>query len=113
MFTWTRRDLAKAIIAAKARGVDVQVVIDHYQGNGAGAPIVKLLKQGGVSVRLSQGGPLLHHKFLYVDGKILVNGSANWTKAAFTANDDCFMILYNLTDKQSERMDDLWEAIAQ
>lgn len=111
MFTWTREDMAKAVIAAKKRGVDAEVVIDHYQGNGASAKIVKMLKQGGVPTYLSQGSALLHHKFLYIDGKMLVNGSANWTKAAFTKNEDCFMILHDLTDLQKERMDHLWDVI--
>lgn len=112
MFTWTRHDLAQAIIAAHNRGVDTQVVIDHYSGHGASAKVVKLLKQGGVPISLSQGNALLHHKFLYIDGETLVNGSANWTKAAFTKNDDCFIVLHKLTDPQKQRMEHLWEVIS-
>lgn len=111
MFTWTRRDLAQAIVKAKQRGVDTRIVIDHNSGKGSGAHIVKLLKSGGIPVRLSQGSALLHHKFLYIDGEILVNGSANWTKAAFTKNDDCFVVLHKLTEKQRKQMDHLWDVI--
>lgn len=112
MFTWTRSDLAKEIIAAKQRGIDTQVVIDNQQGKGAGAAIVKQLFKAGVPVGLSQGSALLHHKFLYIDGEILVNGSANWTKAAFTKNDDCFIIIQNLTKKQKMHLDGLWKVIS-
>ncbi len=111
MFTWTRRDLAQAIIAAKQRGVDAEVVIDSQSGKGASAQIVNLLHKSGVPVGLSQGNALLHHKFLYIDGETLVNGSANWTKAAFTKNDDCFIILHGLTEIQKKQMDSLWEVI--
>lgn len=108
MFTWTRQDLANAVIDATHRGVDAEVVIDHYSGKGASAKIVALLKKRGVKVALSKGGPLLHHKFLYIDGQTLVNGSANWTKAAFSKNDDCFMIIHDLTERQKAQMDALW-----
>lgn len=112
MFTWTRQDLAHEIIRAKNRGIDTEVAIDHYSAKGASAKIVKLLKDNGVPVLISRGGPLLHHKFLYIDNYTLVNGSANWTKAAFTQNDDCFIVAHKLTPNQQACMDSLWHAIA-
>lgn len=113
MFTFTRYDFAKALVAAHKRGVDTQVVVDLASGKGSSAKIVNLLKQGGIPVALSQGAAgLLHHKFLVIDGKTLVNGSANWTYAAFTKNDDCFMILRNLTSNQTNQMEKLWEVVS-
>lgn len=111
MFTWTRQDLAERVLAAKRRGVKVDVVIDHCAGKGAGAKIVEMLRQGGIPVRLSQGTGLLHHKLLYIDGKTLVNGSANWTEAAFTKNEDCFIILHNLTESQQIALERLWDVM--
>lgn len=111
MFTWTRHDFAESVIAAKKRGVKVEVVIDHCAGKGAGSKIVEYLRRGGIPVRLSQGTGLLHHKLLYIDGKTLLHGSANWTEAAFTKNEDCFIILHNLTEAQRIDLDRLWEAM--
>lgn len=111
MFTWTRQDLAKAVIEASKRGVKAEVVIDHCSGKGASADIVKILKNNGIKIALSTGIPLLHHKFLYIDDKTLVNGSANWTKAAFTQNDDCFIVIHDLTISQNKQMEALWNLI--
>lgn len=111
MFAWTRRDLAWAVIDAHKRGVQVEVVLDQNHGKGASAKIVQLLKKHGIPVYLSEGKALLHHKFLYIDGQTLVNGSANWTTSAFTKNEDCFIILYNLSDKQKDEMTKLWNLI--
>lgn len=113
MFAWTRNDLAQAVIAAKQRGVKTEVIIDSKNGKGFGAKIVKLLREEGVSIGLSRvaGNGLLHHKFLYIDGHTLVNGSANWTQRAFNLNNDCFLILHNLTEKQKKHMEKLWEVI--
>lgn len=111
MFTWTRIDFAHEIIRAAKRGVKVQVVIDNNSGKGASAKVVQLLKDNGIDVRMSKGIGLLHHKFMEVDRSTLVNGSANWTRAAFGSNDDCFLIIDDLTTSQREKLDDEWKVL--
>lgn len=111
MFTFTRTDLAEEVVEAHKRGVKTEVVVDYHSGKGASAKIVEMLQQKGISIFLSQGNGLLHHKFMCIDEKTLVNGSANWTKAAFTKNDDCFIILHNLTDGQKQSLDKLWSVL--
>lgn len=113
MFTWTRKDFAQAVIDAQKKGVDTEVAIDYYTGAGASSQVVKMLCNAGVPVYYNKGNGLLHYKMLYVDGKTLVNGSANWTAAAFKKNDDCFIILHDLTDEQKKYMDSLWNNIKQ
>jgi len=112
MFTWTRYDLAQEVLNAAKRGVRVEAVIDRQSGYGASAKVVEILQKGGLPVRLSTGSALLHHKFAIIDDTILINGSANWTKAAFTQNDDCFIILHGITDEQKSLLDDLWSVVA-
>jgi len=111
MFTWTRQDFAEAVVRSRLRGVDVETALDRETAGGASRRIVKLLKKGAVPIYLNRGAGLLHHKFLYIDSKTLINGSANWTKAAFTQNRDCFIVLHELTKSQQQEMDALWERI--
>jgi phosphatidylserine/phosphatidylglycerophosphate/cardiolipin synthase-like enzyme len=111
MFTFTRRDLAFELIQAYKKGIDVQVVIDGNSGKGAGKAIVNLLEREGVPVFLSQGTQLLHHKMMIVDDDILVNGSANWTLAAFTKNADCFLVISDLNEAQKHKLNRLWNVI--
>lgn len=111
MFTWTRYDFVKEVVSAANRGIKVEVVIDRNQGRGSCANVVHMLEENGIPIFLSDGEALLHHKFLYVDGHTLVNGSANWTKAAFTQNDDCFIVIHDLTEEQHAKMDALWSSI--
>lgn len=111
MFTFTREDFAKELIAASLKGVDVNVALDNSSSKGCCHKIFETLNKSTVSLKVNKGPGLLHHKFLYIDGNILVNGSANWTKSAFNANDDCFVILHQLTLDQSLQMENLWEAI--
>lgn len=111
MFTWTRHDFAHALVDAKLQGVDVQVALDQYAANGAGATAVQILQRGGIPVRVSVGAPLLHYKWMEIDGEILVSGSANWTRSAFTQNDDCFIVLHSLTPEQQKTMDSVWKVL--
>lgn len=107
MFTFTRPDFADHLIEARKRGVDVQVYLDHQSSKGASAKIAEKLKKAGVSVCTNPGKGIFHCKFLLIDNEILVNGSANWTKAAFTQNDDCFIILHKLGKEQKKQMTEL------
>lgn len=111
MFTFTRQDFAQALIDAERRGVRTEIVVDHTSGKGSSSKVVKTLKDSGIDISLSLAGPLLHHKFLYIDDQVLVNGSANWTKAAFNHNDDCFIVMHKLTEQQNDQMENLWRII--
>ena len=112
MFTWTRFDMAKELIRAQKRGVNVEVVLDYSSAKGASAKIAELLKKEKIPIEYSSSGSaLLHHKFIWIDNETLELGSANWTKAAFTQNDDCFLILHKLNQEQQDHMHKLWHAI--
>lgn len=111
MFTWTRVDFTQELIAAAKRGVKVEAVLDRYAGKGASAKVVAMLEKAQIPVYLSTGQGLLHHKFAYIDDIILVNGSANWTNAAFKSNDDYFIVVYPLLPEQQTKMNQLWSVI--
>lgn len=110
MFTWTHPDLTRAIIEAHNRGVKVEVVIDHGQGLGVSEKSVDELSRAGVNVALSRS-EMLHHKLAYIDDQLLVVGSANWTRAAFSKNEECFLVIHDLNEEQKNKMNSLWHAI--
>lgn len=111
LFTFTHPCLIEEVIRAHQRGVSVRVVVDRHCGMGASSKAIDRLQKAGVFIALSQGIQLLHHKFVYIDEQTLITGSANWTKAAFTKNNDCFLSLQNLTHEQKRFMNRLWHRI--
>ncbi len=78
---------------------------------GASAKAAEQMKEEGVSVFISQGVQLMHHKFLWIDEEVLVTGSANWTKSAFDKNSDCFIALHHLNAEQKKFMNKLWNQL--
>lgn len=94
MFTLTHPEILEELIAAKNRNVAVTVIIDGYSAKGASKEAIKTLLTHQISVHMSQGKELLHYKLASFDDEHIVMGSANWTKHAFTNNQDCLIILH-------------------
>lgn len=93
-FTLTHPLICDALISAKNRNIQLHVVLDAYSTKGASKKALEYLKSQGVTVCASQGAHLLHHKLCVIDQEILITGSANWTKAAFSKNADLLLILH-------------------
>jgi phosphatidylserine/phosphatidylglycerophosphate/cardiolipin synthase-like enzyme len=111
MFTFTNKKLIQALVDAHRRGVKVDVVIDNDSARKTSLKAFQRLKREGVPTAISNRNGLLHHKLMIVDDAIVATGSANWTEAAFTKNDDNLCFVYPLTLEQKEKMNYLWTTI--
>lgn len=111
MFTLSHPLLVDSLVHAVRRGIQVEIAVDFHSSFGASKKAITKLKKEGARILLSSSSKLLHHKFLCVDQNTLLSGSANWTKAAFYKNHDCFAILHNLTEEQKGFMRKLWRKI--
>jgi phosphatidylserine/phosphatidylglycerophosphate/cardiolipin synthase-like enzyme len=92
IYSFTRDGLARALIDAKNRGVEVKVIIEEENAYGQGSDY-RMLKEAGVDIRLDGNPALMHHKFMVVDGEIIVTGSYNWSTAAEDRNDENFVVI--------------------
>ena len=111
LFTFTHPQILKALIEAHQRGVLVEVALDFYTAKGASKKTLESLKAANIFPLVSHGGKLLHHKWCLIDKTTLLLGSANWTKSAFYKNEDCILMLYNLTKKQNTHFEKIWKDI--
>lgn len=111
MFAWTHPELTSAIVRAQKRGVKTEVVLDPRMAKHVSKKAMNKMQTEGVEVRTFAGIGTFHHKFAWIDGTTLINGSLNWTNSAFKRNWDCFLILYELTYEQQEKMAELWHII--
>ncbi|MBR6091147.1 MAG: hypothetical protein IKP86_14505 [Anaerolineaceae bacterium] len=87
-YNYTDTKTAQALIDAVHRGVKVRLVVDEDNYN---KKVVDDLRDGGVAVISAQSNGLMHAKYIIVDGKIVISGSANMTLASFSY-DNNFMI---------------------
>jgi phosphatidylserine/phosphatidylglycerophosphate/cardiolipin synthase-like enzyme len=85
MYTLTDAAVVEAMEAARARGVDVRVLLDPSERPSD--PSAASLRAHGVAVRLYRSsGEKLHAKAAIADGATVVLGSANWTVSGFEHN---------------------------
>lgn len=108
LFTWTREDLAEALIRAYQRGVEVEIFLDRQQSRRTNRKVVDQLMAAGIPVRMSRGR-LLHHKLMVVDDRLLITGSANWTEAACSKNEEILFVLHDLKKSQRDFFHRLWK----
>jgi phosphatidylserine/phosphatidylglycerophosphate/cardiolipin synthase-like enzyme len=83
----TSTELARALVAAKDRGVRVRILTDQEKAK-TGGPAIRIFRAAGLSVRtlgvLEQS--LMHNKFAVFDDRVVATGSYNWTQTAERAN---------------------------
>lgn len=89
-YSFTSPAIIEALKAAKARGVDVELVLDRSDDEKEPA---EEMKAAGADVRVDRHHKIAHSKVLIIDGTVVVNGSFNMTVSAQKANrEDCTVI---------------------
>jgi phosphatidylserine/phosphatidylglycerophosphate/cardiolipin synthase-like enzyme len=96
-FSFTSRTLANALLAARRRGVDVQVMADREQTFSGEASRIPDLVQEGIPVVLEVRYQSAHNKVMVIDAgtadAAVITGSYNWTYAAQYKNAENVLIL--------------------
>lgn len=89
VYTFTRQDIASAILGAKYRGLKVVGITDksQYQTASGQKELINQLRQAGIPVYEQDSTGIMHMKALVTDKEYL-SGSYNWTTSATNINDE-------------------------
>lgn len=94
--------LLDELIAAKARGVDVRVVLDRdratdpYMSTIINTNAKQYLKSHGIECRWDKEDVLLHSKYVIIDNKLCILGSHNWSVGSYSQFDDMSFVVQSL-----------------
>lgn len=95
-FSFTSREIAQALINAKQRGVDVQVITDAEQILRMERSKVPTVAAGGVPVFVDSRHDSAHNKVMVIDAgsasPVVITGSFNFTHAAQFKNAENLLI---------------------
>jgi len=91
-FSFTSAPIADAIIKKMKSGVKVRGVYDGSGASGTGSQYVKLVLEGA-EIRIRKGAGVMHNKVFIIDGKRVITGSYNFTKAASKKNDENIAVI--------------------
>ncbi|TAM42068.1 hypothetical protein EPN54_01420 [bacterium] len=105
--------LIDALIGAKNRGVDVEVILDQnvdfvqrrnvndWENKIKSTRAYKRLKEAGIKVYYDEPARYTHAKAVIIDKRIVILGSTNWTEASFDNNIET-SVLINSTKLANE-----------
>ena len=112
VYNFTAAELAEALYAAKARGVQIRILVDRE--NAEEGFVIRGLRRHGLPVR-TLGVPeqsLMHHKFAVFDDRLIATGSYNWTQSAEHANYENLVVLDDpeVIARFQQEFNRLWQA---
>src|ERR1035437_1126955 len=93
-YSFTSAPIAKALVEAHQRGVDVQVVVDKSQ-KSAKYTSATFVANAGIPIRIDSKHAIAHNKVVIVDGHTVQQGSFNYTKAAEASNGENVLVNWN------------------
>jgi phospholipase D len=80
-YSFTSKEIAKALLRAQERGVEIRILADRSQLTAKYSQIPKL-KNSNVPVLIDRVPGIAHNKVIIIDDQIILTGSYNWTNAA-------------------------------
>lgn len=96
-YSFTHEKIAEALVAAKRRGVDVQVLADPEQAETVKTSRIGQLVSGGVAVYMDGQHTSAHNKVMVIDAGLataaVITGSFNFTHAAQYRNAENVLLL--------------------
>jgi phosphatidylserine/phosphatidylglycerophosphate/cardiolipin synthase-like enzyme len=91
-YSFTSAPIAKALIEAHKRGVDIRVVLDESQ-RGEKYTSADLVRNEGVPVWIDSKHAIAHNKIMVIDGETIITGSFNFTKNAEENNAENLLVI--------------------
>ena len=91
-YSFTSAPIAKALVDAHKRGVKVEIVLDKSQRTEkySGADFVA---HAGIHTYIDAKHAIAHNKIMIIDGKTILTGSFNFTKAAESSNAENLLVI--------------------
>ncbi len=94
-YSFTADPLGEAIRRRADAGIKVSGVMETDQVASNGGTEYDAFRAAGLDVRLDANQGLMHHKFMIIDGQIVVTGSYNFSASAETTNDENVLVIYD------------------
>jgi phosphatidylserine/phosphatidylglycerophosphate/cardiolipin synthase-like enzyme len=91
-YSFTSAPIAKALVDAKKRGVDVQVILDKSQKSEHYSSAT-FLSNEGIPTYIDAAHKIAHNKLMVIDGDEVITGSFNFTKSAEDGNAENLLLI--------------------
>jgi phosphatidylserine/phosphatidylglycerophosphate/cardiolipin synthase-like enzyme len=104
-YSFTSKDIAKALVAAHKRGVRTVIILDK-SNQSKRYSAADFTFNMGIPTYIDAKHAIAHNKVMIIDKETVITGSFNFTKAAEQRNAENLLILYS--KELAERYIDNW-----
>jgi phosphatidylserine/phosphatidylglycerophosphate/cardiolipin synthase-like enzyme len=91
-YSFTSKPIAEALVAAKTRGVHVEILLDRSNEQETCAAIGSLLEEG-LAPRLDADHGRAHNKVIVIDRRTVITGSFDFTPQAEAENAENLLVI--------------------
>jgi len=93
VYIFTQPVLAQVLSQLHEANVVIRIITDSSEDDTS-ASLTDRLMNAGIPIKSNRKGTgaLMHHKFVIVDGKLLLTGSLNWTNKAVVSNYEAVIV---------------------
>ena len=91
-YSFTSAPIAKALMEAHKRGVKVQVILDKSQWTEKYSSAT-FFQNAGIPTFIDDKHAIAHNKVMVIDGRTVITGSFNFTKAAEESNAENLLVI--------------------
>jgi phosphatidylserine/phosphatidylglycerophosphate/cardiolipin synthase-like enzyme len=95
-YSFTSKPIARALVGAAKRGVAVKVVLDKSQVSEKYSSADFLL-HASIPTWIDSAHAIAHNKVMVIDGKVVITGSFNFTRAAEERNAENLLVIKDLS----------------
>lgn len=98
LLTFTRTDIALALVARHQAGARVRAILDNNTDSGSQ---FSFLSGSGIETLIDPNGAFLHHKYGIIDAEntafegAVITGSHNWTNSAENSNNENTLLIHS------------------
>jgi len=93
-YSFTSAPIAKALVDARRRGVNIQVLLDKSQRTEKYSSATFLFNNG-IPCFIDARHAIAHNKVMVIDGRTVITGSFNFTRAAEESNAENLLVIAN------------------
>ncbi|WP_196592506.1 phospholipase D family nuclease [Pectinatus sottacetonis] len=93
-YNFTNHNIAKALLKAKKRGIDVKIILDKSQETDKYSS-ARFFANNHIPTKIDHQFSIAHSKIIIIDDINIVTGSYNFTKSAETKNAENVLIIRN------------------
>jgi phosphatidylserine/phosphatidylglycerophosphate/cardiolipin synthase-like enzyme len=107
-YSFTSAPIAKALVDAKRRGVDVEVILDKSQKSEKYSGATFLANEG-IPTFIDSAHRIAHNKVMVIDDREVITGSFNFTKSAEEGNAENLLDITHASDLAKQYTEN-WKA---